>query len=103
MAGDFNEVLLGEDKFGGRLVNIQRVLKFQDCLNSYGMIDLGFSGPRLTWSNNRPLSQLVQERIDRVFVTPDWSNLTWKHVSSTLREATLITAQWFFLFKANLV
>ena len=51
ITGDFNEVLLGEDNFGGKLVCISRVLKFQGCLNNCGMIDLGFSGPRFTWTN----------------------------------------------------
>lgn len=75
LAEDFNEVHLGDDKFRGRPINSYRALKFQECLNSCRMIDLRFSGPRFTWSNNRPLSQLGQERIDRVFATPDWSNL----------------------------
>lgn len=42
MMGDFNEVLLGSEKFGGRPVNIRRALKFQDCLDACGMIDIGF-------------------------------------------------------------
>ena len=50
------------------LVNISKALRFQDCLNNCRMIDIGFSRPRYTWSNHRPLLQLVQERIDRVFV-----------------------------------
>ena len=39
------------------------------------MIDICFSGPRFTWSNRRPLSRLVQERIDRAFVNADWSSI----------------------------
>ena len=39
------------------------------------MIDLGFSGPRFTWTNKRGISDLIQERIDRVFVNPEWWNL----------------------------
>ena len=39
------------------------------------MIDIGFAGPRYTWSNHRPLTHLVQERIDRVFVNLGWNNL----------------------------
>lgn len=73
ITGDFNEVLLGEDKFGGRNVNINRALKFQERLNSCKMIDIGFSGPQYTWSNLRPLSQLIQERIDRVFINAEWN------------------------------
>lgn len=44
LAGDFNEVLMGEDKYRGRAVNINRALHFQDCLDSCRMIDRGFSG-----------------------------------------------------------
>lgn len=73
IAGDFNEVLLGEDKYGGRPMNVNRVLNFQECLNNCGMIDLGFSCHRFTQSNRRLLAQLIQERIDRVFVNVDWN------------------------------
>lgn len=48
LAGDFNEVLTGEDKLGGRAVNIHRALKFKECLDKCRMIDLVFSGPRYT-------------------------------------------------------
>ena len=56
IVGDFNEVLVGEDKFGGRTVNINRALRFQECLNTYKMIDIGFFGAHYTWSNNRQRS-----------------------------------------------
>ncbi|XP_023874018.1 uncharacterized protein LOC111986582 [Quercus suber] len=59
LAGDFNEVLIGEDKFGGRAVNISRALRFKECLDSCRMIDLGFSGARYTWSNRRPVTDLI--------------------------------------------
>ena len=39
------------------------------------MIDIGFFGPRFTWSNHRSLTRLIQERIDRVFVNAGWSAL----------------------------
>lgn len=75
MAGDFNEVLIGEDKFGGRAVNIARALCFKECLDFCRMIDLGFSGARYTWSNRRLVTNLIQERLDRVFATPEWNEL----------------------------
>lgn len=59
IAGDFNEVLMGEDKFGGRTGNISRALRFQDCLDNCRMIDIGFSGTQFTWSNHRPLAHLI--------------------------------------------
>ena len=39
------------------------------------MVDLGFSGPRFTWSNHRGVRSLIQERLDRFFVNPDWCTL----------------------------
>ncbi|XP_030958322.1 uncharacterized protein LOC115980181 [Quercus lobata] len=75
IAGDFNKILLGEDKLGGRPINISKAVNFQECLNICGMIDLGFSGPRYTWTDRQPLPHLVQERIDRVFGNVAWNVL----------------------------
>lgn len=36
------------------------------------MIDLGFSGPRFTWSNLRPALGHVKERLDRALSNADW-------------------------------
>ena len=72
IAGDFNEPLLGEDKFGGRPVSISRSLLFKYYLNKCNMVDLGFSGPRYTWTNRRDLNNLIQERIDQFFTNPSW-------------------------------
>ena len=49
-------------------MNISRALQFQDCLDSCKMIDIGFSRTRFTWSNQCPLTDLIQERTNRVFV-----------------------------------
>lgn len=72
---DFNKILLGEDKFGGRPINVNRALKFQECLNDCGMINLGFTSPKYTWSNHHLLTHLIQERIDRVFANTEWNVL----------------------------
>ena len=72
IAGDFNEPLSNEDKFRGRVVNSSRSLEFKECLDYCNMIDLGFSGPRFTWTNKREVGALIQERIDKFFVNPSW-------------------------------
>ena len=53
IAGDFNEPLDGDDKFGGRPVSVNRALMFKDCMDSCSMVDMGFNGPRYTWTNRR--------------------------------------------------
>ena len=40
IAGDFNEPLLSEDKFGGRSVSVNRSLLFKECLDRCNMIDI---------------------------------------------------------------
>ena len=70
--GDFNEPLIGEDKFGDKAVSVNRSLLFKECLDKCSMIDIGFSGPRFTLTNRRDLHGLIQEKIDRVFVNPSW-------------------------------
>ena len=34
MLGDFNEILSGEDKFGGNQVNVNKALEFKECLDA---------------------------------------------------------------------
>ena len=53
-------------------MNINRALRFQECLDICKIIDIGFSNACYTWSNNKPLTQLVQERIDRYFINAEW-------------------------------
>ncbi|XP_050280328.1 uncharacterized protein LOC126721320 [Quercus robur] len=72
LAGDFNEPLMEEDKFEGKAVSVNRSHLFKECLDKCNMIDIGFSGPRFTWTNRREFQTLIQERIDRVFVNPSW-------------------------------
>ncbi|XP_030958722.1 uncharacterized protein LOC115980633 [Quercus lobata] len=72
MAGDFNKPLVQEDQFGGRGVSVNRSLAFKDCLDFCNMVDMGFSGPRYTWTNKQDINNLILERIDRFFMNPDW-------------------------------
>ena len=70
LAGDFNEPLMEGDKFGRRVVSVNRSLLFKEYLYKCSMIDIGFSGPRFTWTNKTNVQALIQERIDRFFVNP---------------------------------
>lgn len=65
LLGDFNEVLSSEDKLGGRNINLNRALDFKECLDSCNLLDLGFLGPKFTWSNLIQVSNLILECIDR--------------------------------------
>ena len=75
MMGDFNELLSRNDKLGGNPLNPRGVQLFKDCLDSCGMVDLGFHGPKFTWVNKREVGRFIQERLDRGFTNIDWRDL----------------------------
>ena len=43
-------------------------------MDDYHMMDLGFSGPKFTWSNKREIGDLIQCRLDRCWVNPGWKD-----------------------------
>ena len=63
--GDFNEVLLEEEKSGGNPVCIRRVRAIKECMDACHVMDLGFSGSKFMWSNKRETGDLIQCRLDR--------------------------------------
>ncbi|XP_075659168.1 uncharacterized protein LOC142629059 [Castanea sativa] len=75
MLGDFNEMLSSSDKLGGNPLIPRRVQMFKDCLDSCGMVDLGFHGPRFTWVNKREVGHFIQERLDRGFANSEWRRM----------------------------
>lgn len=70
--GDFNEILTQEEKWGGRPINITRTNRFHVCINQCGLIDLGFKGPKYTWSNMRRNNRLIMQRLDRGLANRSW-------------------------------
>lgn len=51
-------------------MSVNRSLLFKECLDKFNMLDIGFMGPRFTWTNKREVQALIQERIDRYFLNP---------------------------------
>ena len=103
MIGDFNEVLCGEDKFGGNQININRALEFKAVIDSCNFVNLGFARPKYTWRNKRQLADLILERIDRCFANPLWKVLypeaVVTHLPKTYSDHHLILIE---LCKPNL-
>jgi hypothetical protein len=74
VAGDFNDILSSHEKFSSSPANPKRISAFHNCLNTCNLLDLGFNGPRFTWTNKRDRG-LVMERLDRFFCNPSWQQL----------------------------
>lgn len=51
------------------------MLYFNRFLKDCNLIDLGFTGPLYTWTNNREHGKTVRTRIDRCHANTQWLNL----------------------------
>ncbi|XP_070034553.1 uncharacterized protein [Nicotiana tomentosiformis] len=54
VGGDFNVISSEEEKIGGLLVYPSEYEDFAFCVNSSGLVDLGYKRSLLTWWNGRP-------------------------------------------------
>ena len=72
LMGDFNEELSEEEKSGGNPICMRRVRAIKECMNACHVMDLGFLGPKFTWSNKREVGDLIQCRLDRCWANPAW-------------------------------
>jgi hypothetical protein len=66
-AGDFNEVLVGEEHFGANGREQWQMTAFQEAVADCELVDLGFSGLPYTWDNKQQGDHNVKARLDRAF------------------------------------
>lgn len=59
VGGDFNDVLSSSEKLGGNIINRNRANFVWNCINKYGLIDLGYKGCKYTWTNRRKKTALL--------------------------------------------
>lgn len=74
VVGDFNEVFFANEELGGNAINRNRAKLFRNCLQSCGLVDLGFRGQKYTWTNKRyrHQPQLIFERLDKCVANARW-------------------------------
>jgi hypothetical protein len=72
--GDFNEVVVDSEKLGGNTRQRSHMLAFQQALEEGDLTDLGFVGPKFTWSNCQEGVALIRERLDRGVANRAWRN-----------------------------
>ena len=76
LLGNFNDMLAEDEKMGGLPLNKNRLNAFRDCINSCGLMNLGFHGPKFTWTYKNPIwHQNIKERLDRGLGNTEWNIL----------------------------
>lgn len=73
VCGDFNEILIQEEKEGGEPRSQACMDRFKQTLEDCELVDLGFSGDVFTWKNNNQMvDRFIRERLDRAVANEEW-------------------------------
>lgn len=72
--GDFNAITSSKEKFSSSARSLSQNFDFQQALADCQLVDLGFRGPKYTWSNGRGGAALTRERLDRAVANVEWSS-----------------------------
>ncbi|XP_028112975.1 uncharacterized protein LOC114311106 [Camellia sinensis] len=76
VAGDFNDFATqGERRSFTSRNSTVRNQKFLDRVNNCNLMDLGSSGPSMTWTNNRKGLANTMERLDRAMCNSEWRTM----------------------------
>ncbi|XP_074377752.1 uncharacterized protein LOC141719274 [Apium graveolens] len=73
--GDFNGLMVMEEKKGGRSRPRYRLEGFSEAVMDCGLMDLGYTGEKYTWERSRGTDRWIQERLDRGLVNKEWRDL----------------------------
>ena len=60
------------EKLGGIPYNMRKSLEFISVIEACGLMDLGFNGPKFTWSNQRGINFRIWKRLDRAMTNDKW-------------------------------
>ncbi|XP_061337779.1 uncharacterized protein LOC133284726 [Gastrolobium bilobum] len=69
--GDFNSILSGSEKVGGKEVCWNSMAEMRHCLIDCNINDMGFKGSDFTWKRGK-----LHERLDRACSNEEW-NIAW--------------------------
>lgn len=73
--GDFNKILTMSEKMGGNTWQRNLIHGFQQALEDGALTDLGFYGPKFTWSNCQEGDTLIRELLDRGATNHAWRTI----------------------------
>ncbi|XP_071683395.1 uncharacterized protein [Lolium perenne] len=73
--GDFNEALSQDEHQGPRARTDAQIRAFQDCLHDCNLLDLGYDGPKFTWTNRQEANANIRVRLDRAVANGEFRGL----------------------------
>lgn len=73
LVGDYNQIIHEKEKLGGNDRWRRAASSLWDFIDECGLVDLVFSGARLTCTNSRLGEENIMERLDRTFCNQAWN------------------------------
>ncbi|XP_074374269.1 uncharacterized protein LOC141714661 [Apium graveolens] len=73
--GDFNDIMVKEEKQGSCSHPQRLIHGFTEATNDCQLIDLGFNDNMFTWEKSRDTERWVQERLDRGLANRQWKDM----------------------------
>ena len=65
-----------DNKLRGLSINPTRIRAFREYIDICKLMDLGFQGPKFTWTNKHPnWHNNIKERLDRSLINAKWKSL----------------------------
>lgn len=65
ISGDFNSVLLTDDRLNGGVITSTKIRDFEQCIQTNELFQVNTVGAYYTWCNNQLGSDRIVSRIDR--------------------------------------
>lgn len=73
--GGLNEILHEKEKRGGNQSNASKAKACLDFIASSNLIDLGYVGPKFTWTNKHRGLAHVKERLRKAHDNVEWQTM----------------------------
>ncbi|XP_071924702.1 uncharacterized protein [Coffea arabica] len=94
VAGDFNDIVSNEEKWGERRREEWTFRDFKQFIADNELIDIGFDGNPWTWCNNWENEGEIKQRLDRMLCTHTWFQIfdktRCKHVDNYSSDHSMI-------------
>ncbi|XP_019189512.1 PREDICTED: uncharacterized protein LOC109183939 [Ipomoea nil] len=75
VVGDFNDLLYQHEKRGGNPHPVCLFRGFGDTVHNCGLVQLPMRGHQFTWEKGKGTERWLEERLDKVLVTAQWTDL----------------------------
>lgn len=88
LMGDFNAICWGYEKSGGSGIDMGSAFDFNQCVDSFTLIEFPLDGPHFTWSNSSIDQRHIECKLDRALINMKFNQHAHRFEGST-RNSTL--------------